>query len=215
MLSHRTAAHWLELIDFAPRVIEVSTPRHIRSIPGLNVYPRRYYERGHHNGLPVAPIPEILVSLAATGGVKVVRRALAQLDFRHQLDVRALEAACRHGRLGSKLLKEALEIHQPQIAHTNGTLKQRFLEWCEHWKIPVPQFNVPVHGILVDAHWPGTKLVVELDGIGNHTSPAQLRRDRRNDLLLRGHGATVHRYEWHQLRIQGREIRDEILKELH
>lgn len=47
------------------------------------------------------------------------------------------------------------------------------------------------------------------------TTPAQLRRDKRNDLAPRGHGVTVHRYEWHQLRIQGREIRDEIFKGLH
>ena len=86
--------------------------------------------------------------------------------------------------------------------------------WCERWKVPIPEFNRWIHGIQVDAHWPDTNLVVELDGSDNHRSKAQLHHDMANDLTLRRHGVTVHRYEWTQLRIQAREIRDEILAHL-
>lgn len=214
MLSHGTAAQWRGLIDYAPSVIEVSTPRKINSIGGVKVYGRRERTRDHHMGLPVTAIPETLVDLAATASLKAVQRALAVLDYRNELDVPALEAACEHGRAGSRRLKEALEIHQPALAHTNGAFEERFLEWCERWKIPVPEFNVRVHGVLVDAHWPGTNLVVELDGGGNHRSPAQLHRDMTRDLTLRSHGVTVHRYGWAQLGVQARQIRDEILAAL-
>ncbi|HEY2654853.1 MAG TPA: DUF559 domain-containing protein [Solirubrobacteraceae bacterium] len=118
---------------------------------------------------------------------------------------------CRHGRPGSAGLRQALQAHQPQLAHTNGPFEEAFLEWCERWKVPPPHFNMTVHGVIVDAYWPAAKLVVELDGHDNHSSKAQLRRDKRNDLRLRGEGLTVHRYDWTLLHDQPRQIRDEIL----
>lgn len=211
MLSHGTAAHWRGLIDYAPANIEVATPRKIKSAGRVEVYSQREHKREDHNGLPVTPIPQTLIDLAATQGFKSVRRALANLDYRHELDIAALEAICKRGRLGSTRLKDALQIHQPELARTNSRFEDRFLEWCERWKVPVPNFNVPLHGVTVDAHWPDSNLVVELDGGDNHRTRAQLHKDMTNDLTLRRHGITVHRYEWTQLRVQGREIRDEIL----
>ena len=38
--------------------------------------------------------------------------------------------------------------------------------------------------------------MVELDSELAHSSPGQRRRDRRNDLKLRGLGLTVLRYDW-------------------
>lgn len=214
MLSHGTAAQLRGLIKHAPRLIEVSTPRKIKATGGVKVYGRRTHDRYFVRDLPVTSIPQTLVDLAATSNLKIVRRALAQLDYRRQLDLQdleALEEICGNGRPGSQLLHQALKIHQPQLAHTNGAFEANFLEWCERWKVPVPHFNVRIHGILIDAHWPGSKLVVELDGGGNHSSRAQLHRDKQNDLTLRGHGITVHHYDWHQLREQGPRIRDEIV----
>jgi hypothetical protein len=214
MLSHGTAAQWRGLIRHAPTVIEVATPRKIRSTRGIRVHGRRNHDRHFEGDLPVTSVPQTLIDLAATGDVKLLRHALAQLDFRQQLDLLALESICGSGRPGSKRLHEALRVHQPQLARTNGALEATFLECCERWKVPVPHFNVRIHGILVDAHWPGSKLVVELDGVDNHSSRAQLHRDKQNDLTLRGHGITVHRYDWDQLRDQGPRIRDEILAAL-
>ena len=154
MLSHGTAAHWRGLIDYAPRLVEVTTARRIKSTGHVKVYSRREYKRHKHTRLPVTDIPQTLVDLAATSNLKVVRRALAKLDFRHELDLHALETICMRGRPGSRRLRQALKIHQPELAATNGTLEDRFLEFCEHWKIPVPNFNVPLHGILVDAIGP-------------------------------------------------------------
>lgn len=39
-------------------------------------------------------------------------------------------------------------------------------------------------------------MVVELDGDRKHSSAAQRRRDRRNDMQLRRHGLTVVRHDW-------------------
>jgi hypothetical protein len=214
MLSHATAAHWRGLIDHPPRVIEVTTPRKTKSITGVRVYARRELKREFHQRLAVTSIAQTMVDLAATSDPKLVRRALAVLDYRRELDADALHAMCRHGRPGSAGLRQALQAHRPQLAHTNGPLEEAFLEWCERWKVPLPHFNMVVHGVIVDAYWPSAKLVVELDGHDNHSSKTQLRRDKRNDLRLRGEGLTVHRYDWTLLHDQPRQIRDEILAAL-
>ncbi len=205
-LSHATAAHSRGLIDYAPRVIEVSTPRKVRSLPGVRVYGRREITRVSSRGVPTTSIPEMMVDLAATNGLPTVNRALGQLDFRHQLDVPVLLAACGSGQRGSRRLREALARYQPELKYANGPLEEAFLELCARRRLPLPRLNVRVHGILVDAHWPEAQLVVELDSEKSHSSPGQRRRDRRNDLKLRGHGLTVHRYDWELVHEQPAEV---------
>jgi Protein of unknown function (DUF559) len=166
------------------------------------------------SGIPVTSNPRTVVDLAATEDVRLVRRALANLDYRGQLDYGALRAACVNGRPGSHALRNALAAHEPRLAYANGALEEMFLELCERWRIPLPRLNVHVHGILVDAYWPDARLVVELDGHANHSSPAQRRRDRRRDLDLRGHGVTVLRYDWDLLRKEQRTVRRDIIAAL-
>jgi hypothetical protein len=214
MLSHTTAAHWRGLIDYPPQVIEVSTPRDKRPRPGIRVYSRRPLHRHIHNTIPVTSIPQTLLDLAAVADFKLVRKALARLDFRHELDLTALEGICAKGKPGSKALRRALAVHQPRLARTNSTLEDDFLIWCERWNVPLPLVNVRVHGILVDAYWPDHGVVVELDGKDNHSSPAQIRRDRANELALRGHGLVVVRYDWDLVHTQPIAVRDDLLATL-
>lgn len=213
MLSHATAAHRQHMLTHSPQVIEVSTPREkVESITGVvRVFCERRCARGAHDGIPVTPIPNTLLDLAATQDLRLVRRALAQLEFRGVLDVEAIEGVCGRGRAGSRALRRALATHQPKLAHANGALEEEFLMLCERWRLPLPRLNVRVHGILVDAHWPEHRLVVELDGRGNHSSPAQLRRDKHNDLVLRSHGLSVIRYDWSLVHDQPQSIRRDLM----
>jgi very-short-patch-repair endonuclease len=55
---------------------------------------------------------------------------------------------------------------------------------------------------------------VELDGKDNHSSPAQIRRDRANELALRGHGLVVVRYDWDLVHTQLIAVRDDLLATL-
>jgi very-short-patch-repair endonuclease len=215
MLSHGTAAHWLGLIDYAPRRIEVSTPRKVRSLKSIRVYGRRpELERNFHKGIPVTTIPLTMVDLAATNGPRAVNRALGQLDFQKLLDVDSLLAACGSGHRGAKRLKEAIEAYDPRRKYANERLEEDFYALCERRGLPLPRLNVYVHDIKVDAHWPQHGLVVELDSELAHSSPAQRRRDRRNDLTLRSHGLTVHRYDWELVHQQPAEVRADVLTAL-
>ncbi len=210
-LSHATAAQWRGLIDYPPAVIEVSSPRKIDSLPGIRVYGRRRVERWLYRGIPVTSIEQTALDLAAVADLKLVRKALARLDYDHKLDLAALHAVCGTGRPGSRALHRALAIHQPRLAHTNGPLEYDFFEWCEAWRVPLPLVNVRVHGVLVGASWPGHGVVVELDGDGNHSSPAQRRRDKANDLGLRRYGLVVVRYDWDLVHRHPRDVYDDLM----
>jgi len=213
-LSHATAAHVRKLIEYPPREIHVSSPRDVRSLKNIHVHPRRTVARDIHAGLPVTTIPQTMLDLAATQEHKLVRKALARLDFNRVLDTQALRATCGKGKPGSKALLEALDIHDPRLAYTNGPLEYDFFEWCEHNKVPLPLVNVRVHGILVDAYWPAHSLVVELDGLGNHSTPAQLRRDKANDLTLRSAGLEIRRYDWALVHGHPKDVHADLMRAL-
>ena len=197
MLSHITAAWWYGLLDFpGQRLVQVSTPRQRRTPEGIQVFSRRHLERRIHRGLPITTVPQTVLDLAAVAEVSLVRKVLANLDYRGVLDAEALRNLCGRGTPGSAHLRWALREHQPLLARANGRLEEDFLAWCERFQVPLPRVNVRVHGVLADAYWPEQRLVVELDGVANHSSTAQLRRDKRNELTLREHGLTVIRYDW-------------------
>ncbi len=209
-LSHATAAAQLGLLDIEPTIVEVSTPRDVRTVRGVLVYRRPQLTREFRDGLPITPAAQTIVDLAAVRDARIVRRALAQLDYRRQLDVNAVRAVCQRGRRGSARLREALASYEPKLAYANGRLEEEFLEWCGRCNLPAPLVNARVHGFMVDAYWPDAGLVVELDGYSNHATPAQRRRDYARDLQLRGHGLTVLRYDWELFRTRKAEVRAEI-----
>lgn len=205
-LSHATAANWLGLLDERQRVIHISTPRRCRSQPGLVVHGRRDPERIWHRAFPLTTLPQLLLDLAATQPRKLLRRALANADYRDQLNLVEVEAALRRGRPGTARLREALAEHQPALARTKSGLELTFFELCESNGMPLPELNVRVAGWEVDALFRAQRLAVELDGYGNHRSPAQIRRDRRKELALRTAGLNPVRYSGDQLTHEPQEV---------
>ena len=215
MLSHRTAAHWMGLIKYPPAIVEVSTPRpRVSSLKSaVRVYARRDLDRRLEAGLPTTTIPQTLLDLARIEPA-LVARALAQLDYRRELDVAVVDAIAGRGKPGSRELRNALAVHQPLLAHTNSELEERFVRWCERYRVPLPQLNVTLHGFMVDAYWPEHGVVVELDGHANHSTPAQRRSDMARDLELRSHGLRVVRYGWHLLHERPGEMRADLMSQL-
>jgi very-short-patch-repair endonuclease len=193
MLSHATAAWWVGLADSRPYMIDVSTPRRPQSISGIRVHGRRSIERSTHNGLPMTPFAQTIIDYATQASLSKVRTALAKADFEGGLDLSAIETQLRSGRPGSKV-RAALRIHQPMLAHANSGLEIALFELCENNHLPLPELNARIVGWEVDAVWREPRVVVELDGPGNHRSPAQIRRDRRKEADLRSAAFLVVRY---------------------
>ena len=218
MLSHMSAAHWLGLIDHRPQAIDVSTPRRIASVPGVVVvHGRRRLDRTSHLGIPVTTTAQTMLDLAAVRGRDpvLVRKGLARLDFRSRLDVGALQAVRGRGRRGSDRLGWAIVSYEPRFARTLSVSEDEWIVFCEHTDTPKPDaINAWIHGVLCDAVYRDASVIVELDGAGNHHSPAQIRRDRANDRLLRGHGWLVLRYTWHDVHADPLGVRADLLAAL-
>jgi very-short-patch-repair endonuclease len=206
MLSHATAAWWLDLIDRRPRTIEVSSRRRCASLPDVTVHGRRALDRLWRRHLPTTSAVQALLDFAATAPLDRVRYALAEAEYRDLLDLQAVEQALGRGRPGSRVLRKALRRHQPAYARTRSEFENAFLRLCERHRIPIPAVNVMLAGWLVDAVWVDRRVVVELDGKGGHHTPAQLERDHSRDLQLRAAGFTVVRYTWVQVTEQARVV---------
>jgi len=205
MLSHGTAVWWWELSDRQPKTIDVSTPRECRSptVPGhrpVRVHARRTLHRVWHHGLPVTAVAQTLLDFASVSPFRRLRHALANADYRRLLDVDALRGAAGRGRPGSDALRRALDEHLPELGFTRSEFERRMLELCESAGLPVPEVNAVIGGMEVDALWRDQRVIVELDGQGNHGTPAQIARDHDRDLRLRALGFTVLRYSWEQLK---------------
>jgi Protein of unknown function (DUF559) len=215
MLSHATALWWRGLIDRQPWPIEVSSPRRCRSRQGVKVHARRTCERDWHKDLPTTTIEQALLDFAARAPIERVRYALANADYHKVLDIPALQVIAGSGRAGSTKLRTALERHEPKLARTRSPLERIFLPFCEAHGIPLPDdVNVRIAGVLVDAVWWEQRLVVELDGKGNHSSWAQIQRDRSNEVKLRAAGFDVHRYGTVQIEEQPEPVARDLLDRL-
>jgi Protein of unknown function (DUF559) len=143
-----------------------------------------------------------------------VHRCLAQLDYERKLRPDVIRAACGRGRPGSTRLLTALDSYMPQLARTKSDLEDDFLYLCQRFNLPLPQVNIKLHGEEPDCYWPEFGLVVELDGDGNHGTPAQRRRDRRKDMKLRGHGLTVLRYDSDQVTHYAATVAADVLAQI-
>ena len=215
MLSHAAALWWRGLLDHPPWPIQVSTHRRCRSRHGVKVHGRRNCTRVWHRDLPMTTIEQALLDFASTAPLDRVRYALANADYLKVLDVPALQMIAGNGRAGSAKLRNALQRHQPKLARTRSPLERIFLPLCESYGIPPPDdVNVWVEGVLVDAVWWKARLVVELDGKDNHSSWAQIQRDRSNELRLRGAGFDVLRYGTVQLEEEPALVAGDVLRRL-
>jgi hypothetical protein len=203
MLSHATAAHWRKLLSYPPRLVEVSTPRKIASLPGIRVHARRRSPtRESVRGMPVATVAQILLDLSADPrNDKLILHAMAQLDFNGELSFNEMMAITGKGRLGTNRLRLLLKDHDPKLAQLGGNYEEIFYDGLVARKItPLPQLNVTItEGITVDAAWIKARLIVEIDDYQGHHTPAQLARDARRDLTCRGLGFVVVRYRDVQL----------------
>jgi len=104
----------------------------------------------------------------------------------------------------------ALARHRPELARTLSVLEERFLALCERGDMPIPEVNVRMCGLMVDALWRRERLIVELDGHAGHSTVAAMERDRGRELTLRGAGYLVLRYTWRQVTQQPERVAAEL-----
>jgi very-short-patch-repair endonuclease len=193
-LSHwSAAAHWGLLGARAGAAVDVSAPNHRRRTAAIRTHWVPALERTLRNRIPVTTVPRTLLDLAPIASPKQLRRATNQAERNGWLNQRAVgELIDNHPRrAGIKAFTAVTAAVNAGTHRTRSDLEADFLALLERHRIERPKTNEEIDGIEVDFHWPGTKLIVELDSWEYHRTPTSFDDDRRKDAALKLLGYTV------------------------
>ena len=207
VLSHRDAAALHALRHCDRRAVEVTTARHLRSRPGVLIHQTRALhpnDRTSAAGIPVTSIPRTLLDLADVLDRSQLRRAYEAAERLRVLDIRAVEELLTrsNGRYGVSALRALLGHDPAPAAEAKSELEARFMDLVRDHDLPVPQLNVLVEGHLVDAYWPGVRLVVELQGFRYHSHRAAFERDHAKLARLKLAGYETLALTWRQVTME-------------
>jgi hypothetical protein len=207
-LSHWDGAALWGLMPLRGRRIHVSTPSRSARDPDPTVIrlhrigTLREDERGMTDAIPVTTVARTILDLAPHLTPRALEDMIAQADRLGVFDRTALVRTLGlHPRQpGRRRLVDLLGmVAERGAADLRSALEVRMMQLCDDHGLPTPVANVPLAGILVDFHWPGTRLVVETDGYAYHSGRAAFERDRERDQELALAGYTVVRFTYNQV----------------
>jgi very-short-patch-repair endonuclease len=194
--SGMTAAWWHRLTQFAPAVVEVTTPRnsHGRRHPGTCVRRRDLQQLDVVvvNDMRVTALALTVVEASAKrgGGVTLMDNALQ----RHT-DVNSLwRAHLRNkGRTGAPRSRMLLQAAGGGARSEAERLLHQILRSANitGWKA-----NYRVGGYRVDVGFPGPNVAIEVDGFAFHSRPAEFQIDRERQNVIALLGWQVLRFTW-------------------
>lgn len=150
--------------------------------------------------LPVTSVRRTIVDLAATwrrGRVAVtLDDAVAARKTTYAEVGECLRSVARRGKPGVRLLTALLDERGPGAVPPASVLERDFFGLVDRSPLPAPVRQHPLprnDGALglVDAAWPGVRLIVEVDGRRWHQRIADLKRDRDRDLQAAAAGWQV------------------------
>ena len=204
VLSHRSAAMWREILQSARAKIDVTVPgRTRRAQHGIDLHLVRSLDPRDvtvHEGVPITTIPRTLLDLAEVLPRRRLKAAIETADRRGWFDGTAVQEllARSPGRHGLKPLQSLL-VDFEYDSLSRSELEALFFDFCAESGIPLPTMNVPILGYTVDAHWPGTNVIVELDSRAFHLNAKAFEEDRKRDTQLVLAGYRVVRITHRQL----------------
>lgn len=218
VLSHRSAAALWGLIRSERMAVEVSAPRALRPVKGIQrhriaVAPD---ERTTRAGIPVTSPFRTLLDLAAVVTPRQLERALSEATVQRLTEaVPMARLLDRHRhRPGAARLKAVLDRAQAGTTLTRRELEERFLAFVDAHGLPRPAINATIRledfFVEADAAWRERRLVVELDSYGFHAHREAFERDRERDRALQVAGWRVVRLTWRQLHENGAAVDGEL-----
>jgi hypothetical protein len=228
LVSHRSAAALMGLLDVAPRVIDViARAQRGRKIDGIRQHdvrrPRRW-ETGTFDGVPCTSPARTLVDLAGAVGSRTLRSAFERAAARQLLDIGAVEASLgRGGRRGTVALRALLGEWRPAAAvvargRLKSPLEAKVLPLLARRGLPMPLANAPVDlvegKIEVDFLWPDRRFVVEADSRAFHATDAAFERDRWRDRELMRAGYSSLRLTHSEVETEAAAVADTIAARL-
>jgi hypothetical protein len=199
LLSHRDAAALWRMAEYAHGDIEVTVVGGGgRARSGIRVHRTRSLhpdDLSSHCRIPATSPARTLVDLAAVVAPRHLEAAFEEGLRSGVLRPDALREQVERaeGRRGVRFLRDLLGRDPSELAKTKSRLEARFLQFCDQASLPPPAVNAWVGGYEVDMSWPGTSVVVELDGWEFHHGRSAFERDRAKwaDLTAKGHRVIV------------------------
>jgi very-short-patch-repair endonuclease len=220
VISHRSAAALLGLLDKGPVVIDViAPPSRGRGIDGIylhRVRPPRIEETGTFDGIPCTSPARTLVDLAGVVGAWTLRSAFERAARREMLDIAAIERSIDRRRRGMKVLLGLIEEWRgaAPLLQKRGKLKSpleaKVLPLLVQRDLPAPLFNAPVQiakgRIEVDFLWPDQRFALEADSRDFHGTAVAFERDRWRDRELMRAGYSCLRVTSRQAEREAEEV---------
>jgi very-short-patch-repair endonuclease len=203
VISHVPAAALWDLVRSASQAVHVTVPRGGRSSRrGVRVHQTRRFEvadRAVVDGIPVTSIERTLVDIAGIVRPERLEQALEQAVRMNKVDFALLRDNTR-GRKGTATLHALIAGLDPLAPQVHQGIERTFLKLIRKADLPQPEANVWIHNHEVDFLWREAKLVVELDSLEFHRTPARFESDRKRDIDLKRFGYTVIRITHRRLK---------------
>lgn len=207
-LSHASAAAvWGLAAESAGGVVDIVVAGDSGSrLPGIRAHRSRRLEARDiriRQGLPVTSPAWTLLDQVETLAGHRLEMALNEARVKHLINDSDLAEVLQraNGRRGGTILRKVLEDELDQT-FTRSDGEKRMLALVRAAQLPSPLVNAPLYGFEVDFYWPTHGVVVEIDGVGFHSTPWAVERDRRKDATLRAHGLSPVRFSRRQVRDQ-------------
>lgn len=204
VLSHRSAGDWWGILRTSRAPVDVTVRgRSKAGQDGIDLHLVRALDPldvTEHEAVPITTIARTLLDLAEVVRPRQLKRAVEEADRQRLFDGAAVEdlLARSRGRHGLKPLRDLLtDFIYDECSRSE--FEALFVDVCKEFGLPVPPMNVPLLGYTVDALWPGTNLVVELDSRAFHLNARAFEEDRKRDADLLLAGYRVVRVTWRQL----------------
>jgi hypothetical protein len=204
VISHRSAADWWGFSRTSRVPVDVTVPGRSKARQrGIDLHlvrtldPRDLTE---HEGVPITTVARTLLDLAEVVPRRKLKAAVEEADRRGDYDGFAVNEliARSPGRHGLKPLADLLsDFTYDELSRSE--LEALFFDFCQEHGIAEPSMNRKIAGYTVDAHWPGTNLIVEIDSRTFHLTPKAFEEDRERDAQLLLAGYRVVRITYRQL----------------
>lgn len=196
-LSHRSATVLWSLLPERPGPLDVSHAGSRRRAPAsVRLHARSELDLVVHQSIPVTTPTQTLLDLAASDAAAELERAVEEALASRLVTRGELLAAMEPGRPGVRRLRAVLATGP---TFTRSEAERRLRALLGRARLPPARTNVRLGGKEVDAVWPDSRVVVEVDSFRFHGSRAAFERDRRRDAELQAAGYRVIRVTWRHL----------------
>jgi hypothetical protein len=200
VLSHDSAAALYRLRKW-PSVPEISSPLR-RQRPSIRAHQTTTLTRGdvtYRQGIRVTTVARTISDIAGRLNDAELTRAIHEARRNRDLTDHGL------ARLYA-LCPRAVEVFDSEEAPSRSIFQHTFRAFLELRGFPVPVFEAKWHGFEVDAYYEDHRLIIELDGYGDHSLPDRFEADReRDELAITLQHATL-RITWKRLTRKAGEL---------